>query len=58
MGCARVNIGNISKETLVLDESAPADATKNRIRTSALSCEQQEDGTIWQVITVTTRQAP
>ena len=45
------SMGNRSKETLVLDESAPADATKNRIRTSALSCEQQEDGTIWQVLT-------
>ena len=51
------SMGNRSKETLVLDESAPADATKNRIRTSALSCEQQEDGTIWQVITQTRNNA-
>ena len=51
------SMGNISKETLVLDEDAPADATGNRIRTSALSCEQQEDGTIWQVVTQTRNNA-
>ena len=51
------SMGNRSKETLVLDESAPTDATKNRIRTSALSCEQQEDGTIWQVMTQTRNNA-
>lgn len=51
------SMGNLSKETLVLDESAPADATKNRIRTGATTCEKQEDGTVWQVVTQTRNNA-
>lgn len=43
-------MGNVCRQTVLLDAAAPEDATRNRILTRAVSAVQEADG-VYQVIT-------
>ncbi len=43
-------MGNVCRQTVLLDAAAPEDATKNRILTRAVAAVQEADG-VYQVVT-------